>query len=168
MVQPHFLLVTYPAQGHINPSLQLAKGLTRIGVLVTLVTSLSAGRRMSKTSFPDGLSFVTYSDGYDDGLEPGGDLERLASELKRRGSQTLNEVIADSAKEGNPSHVWFTRFFCIGQLTWHAHSISQQHFFGFSLQLSLTSITITSMAMVISSIIARTRRMLLNCQGSHR
>ncbi|KAJ6390131.1 hypothetical protein OIU77_024363 [Salix suchowensis] len=141
MVQPHFLLVTYPAQGHINPSLQLAKGLTRIGVLVTLVTSLSAGRRMSKTSFPDGLSFVTYSDGYDDGLEPGGDLERLASELKRRGSQTLNE------------------------LTWHAHSISQQHFFGFSLQLSLTSITITSMAMAISSIIARTRSYVIELPG---
>ncbi|KAB5569697.1 hypothetical protein DKX38_003490 [Salix brachista] len=102
VVQPHFLLVTYPAQGHINPSLQFAKGLTRIGVLVTLVTSLSAGRRMSKTSFPDGLSFVTFSDGYDDGLKPGGDMERYASELKRRGSQTLNELIADSAKEGKP------------------------------------------------------------------
>ncbi|KAG5252120.1 hypothetical protein OIU78_011107 [Salix suchowensis] len=123
MVQPHFLLVTYPAQGHINPSLQLAKGLTRIGVLVTLVTSLSAGRRMSKTSFPDGLSFVTYSDGYDDGLEPGGDLERLASELKRRGSQTLNEVIADSAKEGKPvTCVVYTIF-----LHWAADVARAQH-----------------------------------------
>ncbi|KAJ6710856.1 UDP-GLYCOSYLTRANSFERASE 75D1 [Salix koriyanagi] len=102
VVQPHFLLVTYPAQGHINPSLQFAKGLTRIGALVTLVTSLSAGRRMSKTSFPDGLSFVTFSDGYDDGFKPGDDRERYASELKRRGSQTLNELIADSAKEGKP------------------------------------------------------------------
>ncbi|KAJ6338850.1 hypothetical protein OIU76_008334 [Salix suchowensis] len=123
VVQPHFLLVTYPAQGHINPSLQLAKGLTRIGVLVTLVTSLSAGRRMSKTSFPDGLSFVTYSDGYDDGLEPGGDLERLASELKRRGSQTLNEVIADSAKEGKPvTCVVYTIF-----LHWAADVARAQH-----------------------------------------
>ncbi|KAG6785293.1 hypothetical protein POTOM_011023 [Populus tomentosa] len=101
-VQPHFLLITYPAQGHINPTLQFAKGLTRIGVLVTLVTSLSAGRRMSKTLFPDGLSFVTFSDGYDDGLQAEDDRDHFTSELKRRGSQTLNELIVDSAKEGKP------------------------------------------------------------------
>ncbi|KAI5599672.1 hypothetical protein BDE02_02G211900 [Populus trichocarpa] len=101
-VQPHFLLLTYPAQGHINPALQFAKGLTRIGALVTLVTSLSAGRRMSKTLFPDGLSFVTFSDGYDDGFKPEDDRDHFTSELKRRGSQTLNELIVDSAKEGKP------------------------------------------------------------------
>jgi len=77
-VQPHFLLLTYPAQFHINPALQFAKG---IGVLVTLVTSLSAGRRMSKTLFPDGLSFVTFSDGYDDGLKPEDDREHFKSKL---------------------------------------------------------------------------------------
>ncbi|KAJ6686973.1 GLYCOSYLTRANSFERASE [Salix purpurea] len=37
------------------------------------------------------------------GLSPGDDMGApYASELKRRGSQTLNELIADSAKEGKP------------------------------------------------------------------
>jgi UDP:flavonoid glycosyltransferase YjiC (YdhE family) len=158
-VQPHFLLLTYPAQGHINPALQFAKGLTRIGVLVTLVTSLSAGRRVSTTLFPDGLSFVTFSDGYDDGFKPEDDRDHFTSELKRRGSQTLNELIVDSAKEGKPVT-------CL-VYTMLLHWAAEQHFFGSSLQLSLTSITITSMVMVISSIIARTLRMLLSYQGSH-
>lgn len=123
VVQPHFVMLTYPAQGHINPSLQFAKGLTRIGVLVTLVTSLSAGRRMSETSFPDGLSFLTFSDGYDDGYKPGDDRERRASEVKRRGSQTLNELIADSAKEGKPvTCVVYTMF-----LLWAADVARAQH-----------------------------------------
>eukprot|EP00258_Populus_trichocarpa_P011879 XP_002321086.3 crocetin glucosyltransferase, chloroplastic [Populus trichocarpa] len=100
--QPHFLLVTLPLQGHINPSLQFAKRLTLIGARVTLATALSAQRRMSKTLFPDGLSFVTFSDGYDDGLKPEDDRVHYMSELKRRGSQTLNELIVDSAKEGKP------------------------------------------------------------------
>ncbi|KAL9384844.1 hypothetical protein Peur_021854 [Populus x canadensis] len=100
--QPHFLLVTLPLQGHINPSLQFAKRLTLIGARVTLATALSAQRRMSKTMFPDGLSFVTFSDGYDDGLKPEDDRVHYMSELKRRGSQTLNELIVDSAKEGKP------------------------------------------------------------------
>ncbi|KAL9347707.1 hypothetical protein Peur_059073 [Populus x canadensis] len=100
--QPHFLLVTLPLQGHINPSLQFAKRLTLIGARVTLATALSAQRRMLKTLFPDGLSFVTFSDGYDDGLKPEDDRVHYMSELKRRGSQTLNELILDSAKEGKP------------------------------------------------------------------
>ena len=39
MAQPHILIVSYPAQGHINPSLQLANKLIKIGVEVTLATS---------------------------------------------------------------------------------------------------------------------------------
>ncbi|CAK7348107.1 unnamed protein product [Dovyalis caffra] len=100
--QPHFLLLTYPAQGHINPAIQFAKRLTSIGARVTFATALSAQRRMSNTVFPDGLSFATFSDGYDDGFKPGDDRDHQMSELKRRGSQTLNDVIVESAKEGKP------------------------------------------------------------------
>ncbi|KAJ0093975.1 hypothetical protein Patl1_26163 [Pistacia atlantica] len=38
--QPHFLLVTYPAQGHINPTLKFAKRLMRIGACVTFATKI--------------------------------------------------------------------------------------------------------------------------------
>nr|TKS14021.1 INDOLE-3-ACETATE BETA-D-GLUCOSYLTRANSFERASE family protein [Populus alba] len=121
--QPHFLLVTLPLQGHINPSLQFAKRLTLIGARVTLATSLSAQRRMSKTLFPDGLSFVTFSDGYDDGLKPEDDRVHYMSELKRRGSQTLNELIVDSAKEGKPiTCLVYTVF-----LPWAAEVARAQH-----------------------------------------
>ncbi|KAJ4968193.1 hypothetical protein NE237_014894 [Protea cynaroides] len=41
MNQPHFLVVTFPAQGHINPGLQCA---------FTFATSASVHRRMSNTS----------------------------------------------------------------------------------------------------------------------
>jgi len=121
--QPHFLLVTLPLQGHINPSLQFAKRLTLIGARVTLATALSAQRRMSKTLFPDGLSFVTFSDGYDDGLKPEDDRVHYVSELKRRGSQTLNELIVDSAKEGKPiTCLVYTVF-----LPWAAEVARAQH-----------------------------------------
>ncbi|KAF2325724.1 hypothetical protein GH714_034223 [Hevea brasiliensis] len=103
MMQPHFLLVTFPAQGHINPALQFAKCLIRIGVHVTLATCLSATRRMAKTSFPDGLSLATFSDGYDDGFKFGhDDHNNYASEIKRRGSQTLSDTIVAKENEGKP------------------------------------------------------------------
>ncbi|KAJ4954238.1 hypothetical protein NE237_011021 [Protea cynaroides] len=56
MVQLHFLVVSFPAQGHINPSLQFAKRLIRIGVHVTFVTSVSAHRRMTNTPTLEGLT----------------------------------------------------------------------------------------------------------------
>ncbi|KAJ9541511.1 hypothetical protein OSB04_028017 [Centaurea solstitialis] len=67
--QPHFLLLTFPAQGHINPTLQFAKRLLRLGVKVTFATSVSAHRRMTKSShnIPESLNFAVFSDGFDDG-----------------------------------------------------------------------------------------------------
>ncbi|XP_022761032.1 crocetin glucosyltransferase, chloroplastic-like [Durio zibethinus] len=102
MPQPHFLVVTYPAQGHINPGLQFAKRLIRIGACVTFITTLSARRRMTKVPTAQGLAFLTYSDGYDDGLRSGDDKDHYMSELKRRGKETLAELIESSANEGKP------------------------------------------------------------------
>ncbi|MED6134216.1 hypothetical protein PIB30_035007 [Stylosanthes scabra] len=101
-----FLLVIYPAQSHINPALQLAKRLISMGVHVTLLITLHMYRRMpNKPSIP-GLSLLTYSDGYDAGFSvfTGGDEDyRLyASELKRRGSEFIDDLITFRAKEGEP------------------------------------------------------------------
>ncbi|KAI9195998.1 hypothetical protein LWI28_020137 [Acer negundo] len=99
--QPHFLLVVFPAQGHINPALQLAKGLLRMGTRVTYATSVSTQRRKTPTSSPpDGLTFAAFSDGYDDGLNSPDDdnVQQYLSVLKRRGSETLNHLIAGSEK----------------------------------------------------------------------
>ncbi|KAK3204223.1 hypothetical protein Dsin_018269 [Dipteronia sinensis] len=102
---PHFLLVVFPAQGHINPALQLAKRLLRMGARVTYATSVSAQRRMTATAHrPDGLTFVAFSDGYDDGLNSPDDdnVQQYLSVLKRRGSETLTHLIAGSEMEGRP------------------------------------------------------------------
>jgi hypothetical protein len=103
MVQRHFLLVTFPAQGHINPALQFAKRLISLGAHVTFATSDSAHRRMTKSSPPpNGLSFASFSDCYDDGVRPEDDLENYLNVLKQNGSKTLTDLIVSSANRGRP------------------------------------------------------------------
>ncbi|CAK9133716.1 unnamed protein product [Ilex paraguariensis] len=104
MVHCHILLVTLPAQGHVNPSLQLAKRLIQMDVEVTFATSLSAHRRMTKTTRPlKGFNFAAFSDGNDDGL-PRSDTDpnQYMSKIRNRGSQFLKEIIKASANEGRP------------------------------------------------------------------
>ncbi|KAK7848250.1 crocetin glucosyltransferase [Quercus suber] len=75
--QSHFVIVAYPAQGHINPAIQFAERLIRLGVNVTFFTTVGAHRRrMIKSPPPDGLSFSTFFDGYDDGVVPMDDAEK--------------------------------------------------------------------------------------------
>ncbi|VVA36582.1 PREDICTED: crocetin glucosyltransferase [Prunus dulcis] len=103
MVQHRFLFLTYPAQGHINPALQLAKRLIRnTGAQVTYVTSLYAYRRIVNGSTPNGLTYAPYSDGYDDGFKFSDDVDHYMSELRRAGSQVITVLVASSAKEGHP------------------------------------------------------------------
>jgi hypothetical protein len=45
---------------------------------------------------PDGLSFATFSDGYDDGFRLDDDVSHYMFELKGRGSQALNEFFVSS------------------------------------------------------------------------
>lgn len=98
----HFLLVTFPAQGHINPSLQLAKRLIRHGARVTFATSVSACRRMSRLPDSQGLFFAPFSDGYDDGFKQGDSVEDYMSELRRRGSDSLRNLISSATDQGRP------------------------------------------------------------------
>ncbi|KAI4317399.1 hypothetical protein L6164_025268 [Bauhinia variegata] len=104
MVNHHFILVTIPAQGHINPTLQFAKRLIGMGVQVTFATSIYVHRRFTKKPTVNGLSFALFSDGFDDGFNPNndGDLQHYLSELRRRGSESLSTLIQDSANEGRP------------------------------------------------------------------
>ncbi|XP_022740805.1 crocetin glucosyltransferase, chloroplastic-like [Durio zibethinus] len=107
MAQHHILLVTFPAQGHINPSLQFAKKLIGNGVRVTFMTAVSAFNQMNKTSVPEGLSYATFSNGYDQGFNHGtDDVKHYMVETRRCGSKTLRELIAQSISQG-------TRFGCI-------------------------------------------------------
>ncbi|KAK7848263.1 udp-glycosyltransferase 75c1 [Quercus suber] len=96
--QPHFLLVTYPAQGHINPALQFANRLIHLGgggrrVHVTFAITISAHRRMIKSPPPDGLSFATFSDGYDDGFKLEDKVQEHLDQLKRNGTKALTDLV---------------------------------------------------------------------------
>ncbi|KAF3456678.1 hypothetical protein FNV43_RR01332 [Rhamnella rubrinervis] len=105
MAKPRFLLVTYPAQGHLNPTLQFARRLIAIGADVTFVTTVFAYSRMGwgKASIPGGLSIATYSDGYDVGFKSGtDDLGHYLSEMRRRGSQALSDQIVSAENDGRP------------------------------------------------------------------
>ncbi|XP_019175348.1 PREDICTED: crocetin glucosyltransferase, chloroplastic-like [Ipomoea nil] len=106
MVQPHILLVTFPAQGHINPSLQFAKRLVRLGIEVTFATSVYAHRLMSKANgggVPDGLNFTAFSDGYDEGFKKNHhNVAHYMSEIRTRGSSSLKGIVSDNAAQGRP------------------------------------------------------------------
>ncbi|GMP78149.1 hypothetical protein CsSME_00034197 [Camellia sinensis var. sinensis] len=75
-----------------------------MGVKVTILSSVSAQKRMTKASSqtPDGLTFIAFSDGYDDGLKLSDNQEHYLSEHKRRGSKALSELIKASSEEGCP------------------------------------------------------------------
>ncbi|OMP02580.1 UDP-glucuronosyl/UDP-glucosyltransferase [Corchorus olitorius] len=109
MAQPKILLITLPAQGHINPSLQFAKKLIRYGVHVTFMTAVSAFNRMNKTPPAiHGLSYATFSDGYDQGYDMiKTDANHYMAETRRSGSQTLRDFLVESINNDN------TRFDCI-------------------------------------------------------
>ncbi|XP_075504856.1 crocetin glucosyltransferase, chloroplastic-like [Primulina tabacum] len=101
----HVLLISYPAQGHINPSLRFAQRLIHIGIDVTFATTVNVRRRMAKASSgdaPKGLTFATFSDGYDDGFKPSDDGKRYMSELKKSSSRTLKDIIVASSEQGRP------------------------------------------------------------------
>ena len=53
-------------------------------------------------STPDGLSFVPFSDGYDDGIKPGDNTDNYMLEFRRCGSQTITDLVDSGAKEGRP------------------------------------------------------------------
>ncbi|KAF8089901.1 hypothetical protein N665_0494s0006 [Sinapis alba] len=129
LTRPHFLFVTYPAQGHINPSLELAKRLagTFTGARVTFAAPISAYKRrmLSKENVLEStLTFATYSDGHDDGFRPSTSSEKsrqhssgqYMSEMKRRGRETLTEVIEDNRRQNRP----FTCVVYTILLTWVA------------------------------------------------
>ncbi|KAK9932988.1 hypothetical protein M0R45_020204 [Rubus argutus] len=106
MTQHRFLVVTYPAQGHINPSLQLAKRLIHTtGADVTFVTALSAHRRIGNNlNIPRGLTFAP-----------------LLRWLRRR--QAITDLVVSSTSEGHP----YTCIVYTLLLPWAADVASELH-----------------------------------------
>ncbi|KAH7859031.1 hypothetical protein Vadar_030675 [Vaccinium darrowii] len=103
------LLVTFPGQGQINPGLQFAKRLVKMGVDVTYAMAFSALNRMTKNvPTPPGLTFFGYSDGNDGGPVMDG-LDRYMEDLKSHGSEAVANLITSQAERGQPfTHVVYT------------------------------------------------------------
>ncbi|XP_052207338.1 crocetin glucosyltransferase, chloroplastic-like [Diospyros lotus] len=111
MEELRVLFVTFPGQGHINPSLQLAKRLAATGLKVTFLTASSALTRMSKatTATPPGLTFAGFSDGAIASFKTANDVNDYMVELRRLGSRAVEDIIASAAANGQPFvHVVYT------------------------------------------------------------
>ncbi|KAG8371364.1 hypothetical protein BUALT_Bualt13G0080000 [Buddleja alternifolia] len=119
MVKSKILLVTFPGQGHINPSLQLAKRHVKlVDVKVTFLTSQSAIRRMTKTSttFDAPIDFVSFDDGYDNGWS-NDDFQDFMLAQRKHGGKAVEDVVAAAREEGRP----FTRLIYSLLVPWAAH-----------------------------------------------
>ncbi|TVU00945.1 hypothetical protein EJB05_53602, partial [Eragrostis curvula] len=112
MAPPHFLVVTFIGQGHLNPSRALAARIARAtGARVTLSAAVSMHRRMfpslaaADEEVDDGgpVSYAPYSDGYDDGFRfLGGDQWDYVHRSSRVGRETLAAVLDRLAARGRP------------------------------------------------------------------
>ncbi|CAJ2677514.1 unnamed protein product [Trifolium pratense] len=110
MSRHRILLVTYPAQGHINPALQFAKRLISMGAHVTLPITRHLYRRLihlnsSLTTIPN-LSLTPFSDGYDDGFmaidRTDADFNLYSSQFNSRGSDFVTNLILSAKQESQP------------------------------------------------------------------
>ncbi|KAK1259400.1 Anthocyanidin 3-O-glucoside 5-O-glucosyltransferase 1 [Acorus gramineus] len=104
MAKPHFLVVAFPAQGHINPALQLAKRLARSTLSpITFATTPSILRRLNHHSHHPLISFAPISDGTEDGFNPStGDLKHYFAQLRHLGSESLTELLRSLSDSGRP------------------------------------------------------------------
>lgn len=98
----HFLIVSLPAQGHINPTLQLAKNLARAGARVTYATTTVGLRRMRNLPTVDGLFFESFSDGNDHDDRSKATVDDYMSKLKQAGPGNLARLMETCSSQGHP------------------------------------------------------------------
>lgn len=86
----HVLVLTYPAQGHINPLLQFAKRLSSKGLKTTFATTPYTLSSITAS----GVDLHPISDGYDaGGFIQAPSLESYLASFKAAGTATLTELI---------------------------------------------------------------------------
>ncbi|KAL2530994.1 UDP-glycosyltransferase 75C1 [Forsythia ovata] len=121
-VNCHILLVSFTAQGHINPALQFAQRILQMGAKVTFSTSLSAIRRMSEAaSTIPGLTLAPFSDGHDDGWTGAHDVQDFILSLRTCGSEAVTNLIMAQEKEGQK----FTHIVYSTLITWAGEVANQ-------------------------------------------
>ncbi|GMN33917.1 hypothetical protein TIFTF001_041970 [Ficus carica] len=95
----HVLLVSYPANGHINPLLRLGKRLVSKGLQVTLSTTQNFSKHFPKPNDTAGgettpsVGFEFFDDGLTDGDTRRDDLDFYVPQLDRAGRESLPRLI---------------------------------------------------------------------------
>ncbi|CDP15113.1 unnamed protein product [Coffea canephora] len=101
--QPHILISCLAAQGHLNPSFQLAKSLARAGARVTFATTIYGFSRIKNLPSFSGLSFASFSDGYDDAeSRKNFKVDSCFADLTHVGSKNLTKLIQTLSDEDRP------------------------------------------------------------------
>ncbi|KAD6455132.1 hypothetical protein R6Q59_016418 [Mikania micrantha] len=98
---PHVLVITFPAQGHINPLIQFSKRLTSKGVKTTLVTTIFFlnSNFANKTNTSSEIEAI--SDGFDEGgLASADSPESYIKTFREVGSRSLADLIKKLQSEG--------------------------------------------------------------------
>jgi UDP:flavonoid glycosyltransferase YjiC (YdhE family) len=108
----HVLLVSFPAQGQINPLLRLGKRLAAKGMLVTFSTTESIGKDMGKANnttddqaIPVGEGFIRFEffqDGWEMDDPRRKDLEGYLRQLELAGKDALHQIIKKHAHKDHP------------------------------------------------------------------
>ncbi|XXG78686.1 hypothetical protein AAC387_Pa08g2581 [Persea americana] len=120
----NLLVISFPFHGSINPTLEFSRRLARAGARVTFLTSVSAYRRIIDSPHMNGLSYASFSDGYDDGFNPqlnndstkAKDAPDFLAQFSQAGARKVRELVRTFRDEG--SHVTYIvyRF----HMTWAA------------------------------------------------
>ncbi|MFS8008349.1 putative crocetin glucosyltransferase [Helianthus anomalus] len=103
------LIVAYPNQSHINPTIRFANRLVKLGVDVTISTSLSVIRRIDKQTTHHDLNFASFSDGHDNGQQPTTTLQQFISDFATKGACAVAKIISSAVAAGHPfNHLVYT------------------------------------------------------------
>ncbi|XP_071705558.1 UDP-glycosyltransferase 75C1-like [Rutidosis leptorrhynchoides] len=113
------LIVTFPGQGLINPSLRFANRLVKMGVDVTFCTSQRVTDIINKEITPKGVTYAPLFDGHNlvIGKKPTSTFQQFLSDFATKGTCAVAEIICSAADKGQPfDHVVYTTM-----IPWVAH-----------------------------------------------
>lgn len=97
----HCLVLSFPAQGHINPMLQFSKLLQQEGIKVTLVTTIFFAKNLHK--LPPSITLETISDGFDnDGFREAKGFRSYVDHCWQVGPKNLEKLIEKLGKTNYP------------------------------------------------------------------